>query len=83
MSAQLAQLGLYQFLKSAGISQMASEQHYGLALALGGGEVTMEETAMLYAMLANRGQLASLRYLTDSPATESPRLLSEEASFMT
>lgn len=82
LSAQLAQPRLYQFLKSAGISQMASEQHYGLALALGGGEVTMEETAMLYAMLANRGQLASLRCLTDSPATEGPRLLSEEASFM-
>lgn len=83
LSAQLAQPGLYQFLKSAGIAQMASEQHYGLALALGGGEVTMEETAMLYAMLANRGQLASLRYSNDASAAIGPRLLSEEASFMT
>ena len=83
LSAQLAQPGLYQFLQSAGIAQMASERHYGLALALGGGEVTMEETAMLYAMLANRGQLAALRYFSDAPAIDGPRLLSEEASFMT
>lgn len=83
LSAQLAQPNLYQFLHSAGISQMASERHYGLALALGGGEVTMEEAAMLYAMLANRGQLAQLRHLVDEPQTTGPRLLSEEASFMT
>jgi len=83
LSAQLAQPNLYQFLHSAGISQMASEQHYGLALALGGGEVTMEETAMLYAMLANRGQLSQLRHFADEPLTTGPRLLSEEASFMT
>jgi penicillin-binding protein 1C len=65
------------------VTQMASEQHYGLALSLGGGEVTMEETATLYAMLANRGQLSPLRYLLDEPETQGPRLLSEEASFMT
>ena len=34
---------------------------YGLALALGGGEVTMEELAGLYAMLANDGVLRPLR----------------------
>jgi penicillin-binding protein 1C len=83
LSAQLAQPRLYQFLKSAGVTQMASEQHYGLALSLGGGEVTMEETATLYTMLANRGQLSPLRYLLDEPETQGPRLLSEEASFMT
>ncbi|MBB6093302.1 penicillin-binding protein 1C [Povalibacter uvarum] len=83
LSAQLAQPSFYQFLKGAGISRMASEQHYGLALALGGGEVTMEEAAMLYAMLANRGQIAPLRYSADDPATPGLRLLSEEASFMT
>ena len=83
LSSQLAQPGLYQFLKGAGITQMASERHYGLALSLGGGEVTMEETAALYTMLANRGQLSPLRYSIDEPETQGPRLLSEEASFMT
>lgn len=83
LAAQLAQPTLYQFLRSAGIARMASEKHYGLALALGGGEVTVEELATLYAMLANRGQLAPLRYFVDEPATAGPRLLSEEASFIT
>ena len=82
LAAQLTQPSLYQFLQSAGVSQMASEKHYGLALALGGGEVTAEELATLYAMLANRGRLAPLRYFVDEPAIEGPRLLSEEASFI-
>jgi penicillin-binding protein 1C len=83
LSAQLTQPSLYEFLKVAGVSQLASERHYGLALTLGGGEVTPEETATLYAMLANRGRLAPLRYLADESRESGTRLLSEEASFMT
>jgi penicillin-binding protein 1C len=83
LSARLAQPSLYQFLRNAGVSRMASEQHYGLALALGGGEVTMEEAATLYAMLANRGVLRPLRYSPDDPSPAGTRVLSEEASFMT
>jgi penicillin-binding protein 1C len=83
LSAQLSTPTLYQFLRSAGIAKMASEKHYGLALTLGGGEVTMEETATLYAMMANRGKLAPLRYFSDEPQAEGMRMLSEEASFMT
>lgn len=83
LSAQLSTPSFYQFLRSAGITRMASEKHYGLALTLGGGEVTMEETATLYAMLANRGRLGPIRYFADEPRVEGVRLLSEEASFMT
>jgi penicillin-binding protein 1C len=83
LSAQLTQPNLYDFLKVAGVSHLASERHYGLALTLGGGEVTPEELATLYAMLANRGRLAPLRYLADERNEPGPRLLSEEASFMT
>jgi penicillin-binding protein 1C len=83
LSSRLADPSFYQLLKSAGIAQMASEQHYGLALALGGGEVTMQEIAMLYAMLANRGELAPLNWFAHQDRARGPRLLSEEASFMT
>jgi penicillin-binding protein 1C len=83
LASRLAQPGLYQFLQSAGISRMASEKHYGLALALGGGEVTMEEMAKLYAMLANEGVLRPLRYRRSDPVVTGPRLLSSAASFMT
>src|SRR6185436_13833415 len=83
LSAQLTQPSLYDFLKVAGVSHLASERHYGLVLTLGGGEVTPEEIATLYAMLANRGRLGPLRYLADERYEPGPRLLSEEVSFMT
>lgn len=83
LASQLSTPSFYQFLRSAGITKMASEKHYGLALTLGGGEVTMEEAATLYTMLANRGRLAPLRYLSDEKQEDGVRMLSEEASFMT
>ncbi|HEX7814939.1 penicillin-binding protein 1C [Dyella sp.] len=82
VASQLNKPSLYDFLKSAGISRLASEKHYGLALVLGGGEVTMQEEASLYAMLVNRGQLRPLRWLAAEPRSDGTRLLSEEASFM-
>lgn len=83
LSARLAQPSLYQFLRDAGISHMASEQHYGLSLALGGGEVTMEEMASLYAMLANDGMLHPLRHRESDRATVGTQMLSEQAAFIT
>lgn len=86
LSSKLARPGLYGFLKDAGIAKMASEQHYGLALALGGGEVTMDELARLYLMLANRGVMLPLRYerMQEKDAAQIPRrMLSDEAAFIT
>ncbi len=82
LSARLAQPSLYHFLRDAGIAHMASAQHYGLSLALGGGEVTMEETAALYAMLANGGVSYPLRHRLTDRAAVGTRLLSEQAAFM-
>jgi len=64
VSARLSKPTLYGFLKDAGVSKLASEQHYGLALTLGGGELSMEELAALYAMLANGGELSPLSYVS-------------------
>jgi penicillin-binding protein 1C len=82
LSARLAQPNFYQFLRDAGIAHMASEHHYGLSLALGGGEVTMEETATLYAMLANGGILHPLRHRVTDREAVGTQLLSEQAAFM-
>ena len=82
IASQLKQPDLYEFLHAAGISRMASEKHYGLALVLGGGEVTMQELGGLYAMLANRGELRPLRLNSSDPQVAGTRLLSDEASFM-
>ena len=83
VSMQLRQPSLYQFLQSAGVSRLKPESYYGLALALGGGEVTMEELAGLYAMLANQGMLRTLRVVASARRPEGVRLLSPEAAFIT
>jgi penicillin-binding protein 1C len=83
VAMQLRQPTLYQFLQTAGIRGMKPESFYGLALPLGGGELTMEELASLYAMLANQGVLQPLRVEASSPRKEGARLLSPEATFIT
>lgn len=82
VASQLHAPDFYQFLQSAGIGHLQSEQHYGLALVLGGGELSMQELAGLYAMLANGGELKPLRLRQDAPQISGTRLLSPEASFM-
>ncbi|MDR0588175.1 MAG: penicillin-binding protein 1C [Burkholderiales bacterium] len=83
LNAKIHRPNFYTFLKNAGVAQMASEAHYGLALALGGGEVTQEEVAKLYMMLANDGILHELRREEDEPKSSGLRLLSAESAFMT
>ncbi len=84
LTAALGAPGFYGFLKQAGIADMRESSFYGLALALGGIEVSMEELVELYAMLANGGEWNSLRTgLDDGKLSESKRLLSPEASFIT
>ena len=83
VSTQLKQPSFYQFLQSAGVRDLKPESFYGLALTLGGGEVTLEELAGLYAMLANHGVLQPLRVASSSPRDAGVRLLSPEASFVT
>ncbi|MCL2789929.1 MAG: penicillin-binding protein 1C [Desulfobulbus sp.] len=85
VNAQLTRPSLYAFLKSAHIAGMASEAHYGLALALGGGEVTMAELAALYAILPNQGRWQPLVTRKDTAGLPAipEKLLSEEAAFIT
>ena len=84
VASKLQEPNLYQFLRRAGIGRMASEGYYGLALSLGGGEVSMQELARLYAMLENNGILKPLIWEnSQTPPTSELRVLSDEASFMT
>lgn len=84
-AAKLKQPSLYGFLQQAGVSGLKSEHHYGLSLALGGGEVTMLELAQLYAMLSNQGQLRSVQYRIDQEkqAITEKTLLSPASAFIT
>jgi penicillin-binding protein 1C len=82
LAAKLGKPGLYDFLRSAGVGGLAPESHYGLALVLGGGEITMEELVQMYAMLANQGESRPLRTLASEKPAKGNRLLSEEAAFI-
>jgi penicillin-binding protein 1C len=87
LAARLRQPGLYDFMKLAGVERLKSEPHYGLALALGGAEVTMGELAAMYATLANGGISRRLAYTRNEAFDVMQRpalqLLSPEAAFIT
>ena len=83
VASQLRQPSLYDFLQNAGVRNMRAESVYGLGLALGDGEITMEELATLYAMLANQGVLRPLRTSASTPIAAGVRQLSPESSFIT
>lgn len=81
LAARVGRPSFYEFLRRAGIPLAHDEKHYGLSIALGGEEVTMEDVVGLYAMLANNGRVRPLRKTLDDPSPAS-RLLSPEASFL-
>lgn len=84
LSSLLKEPSLYDFLKKGGVHNLREASQYGLSVVLGGAEITMEEMVRLYAMLANHGELKRLRYFQTEPVeSESPRILSREAAFLT
>jgi len=83
LMAQLKAPGFYGLLQQAGVSDLKDEKFYGLALALGGAEVTMEEMLRLYAALPNGGVMRPLKFTPGQAPAAPVRLLSPEASFIT
>src|SRR5207237_4594680 len=57
LTSHLAHPTLYQFLKTSDVRLPKAESFYGLALPLGGAEVSMQDLVRLYASLANNGEL--------------------------
>ena len=83
LQARLGDSGFHDFLQQAGIQGLKPADFYGLALSLGGVEVTMLELASLYAALSNGGEMHPVRMLADASDTlPSRRILSAEASFL-
>jgi penicillin-binding protein 1C len=98
LASRLSHPTLYQFLHQADVRLARPESFYGLALPLGGAEVSMQDLVRLYAALANNGQLRPFRYVqTSSNLTNradenltalsrqvsTRQILSPEAAFMT
>ena len=73
----------HDFLIDANVSKLKSPEFYGLAMILGGNELTMAELVRLYAMLANGGLLKPLISVKVRESSRPHRrLLSPEASFL-
>lgn len=83
VASQLRKPNFYQFLQAAGIGRLKAEETYGLSLALGAAEVTMEELVQLYGALANGGWMMPLKKLSQPYQTDSKKLFSPEAAFLT
>ncbi|MCX6856959.1 MAG: penicillin-binding protein 1C [Verrucomicrobia bacterium] len=83
LAQKLAAPGLYGFLKSAGVALPHPAEHYGLALPLGGAEVSMEELAALYCLLADDGLARPIQMQTATKELSRPPLLTEEARYLT
>lgn len=82
LADQLKRPTLYEFLQQAQISDLKSEQYYGLSLVLGGAELTMHELVQLYAALTNNGFWKPITYTTSDFPSKPLRLLSPEASYL-
>jgi len=82
LARSLKKPSLFDFFRNSGFSLIHTEEHYGLALALGSFEVSMEEVLAAYAMLADGGG----RYRPLSwfgPSTdEGTQLLSPESAYL-
>lgn len=83
IAQKLKKPSFYEFLVNTHIQNLADEAHYGLALVLGGGEITAQELVSLYAMLDNGGNWQPLKFIKQDNQVVPERQLSEEAAFMT
>ncbi|MDQ2824405.1 MAG: penicillin-binding protein 1C, partial [Verrucomicrobiota bacterium] len=66
LASKLSHPTLYEFLRKADVRLPQPESFYGLALPLGGAEVSMQDLVRLYTALANNGALRPLRFTNRS-----------------
>jgi len=83
LASHLAHPTLYEFLNTADVRLPKAESFYGLALPLGGAEISLQDLVRLYAALANNGELRPLRFTTSDRIAKPKRILSPEAAFLT
>ncbi|CAM3874288.1 penicillin-binding protein 1C [Rheinheimera salexigens] len=66
LQSQLQQPDFYQWLLQAGVNLPQPAEYYGLALALGGMEITMQQLVQLYASLGNQGQWGKVNWQAEA-----------------
>ncbi|MDR2825424.1 MAG: penicillin-binding protein 1C [Deltaproteobacteria bacterium] len=87
LANRLSKPDLYEFMREAGVKFDYGREHYGLALVLGGAEVSMRELAALYAVLPNKGKYRDLVLYKNEQGksdqdTAGRQLLSPEAAIV-
>lgn len=70
LQAQLQQPDFYQWLTANEVPLPQAADYYGLALALGGMEISMQQLVSLYAMLGNQGRYQPLQWLAKTANDE-------------
>lgn len=96
---KLTKKSYYTLLRQSGVKHLKNEEFYGLALALGGYEISMQEMVKMYAMLLNDGHLKEIRFVknpqsgvfkeakstqdSESHPLSEQGLISPEAAFLT
>lgn len=83
LQSRLKTPSLHQWLQEAEIEGLRDAEHYGLALSLGGAELTMLELLKFYAVLPNSGKLKSVKMMPGEPEGKALPVLSQEASYLT
>jgi len=83
LASHLSGRSFHEFLRQAGVDDLRDESEYGLSIALGAAEVTMEELVQMYGVLANGGELKPVRkLLTSGPEPPRVRLIAPETCFL-
>jgi len=74
---------LHRRLLALGLTTLGDRpDHYGLSLALGSGEIRLDELAAAYATLASSGRWRPLRFTRDAPRASPTRVMSTAAAFL-
>lgn len=79
---RVGEKNMYNFLKYCGVKKLKPAEFYGLAMALGGTEVSMQNLVAMYAMLYNNGKFEDIHFLKSKKSTKK-QLISAEAAFLT
>ncbi len=83
LAEQVGVADLHRRLVRLGLTTLTERPaHYGLSLALGGGEVRLDELAAAYATLASDGRWRPLRYTLDAPRPAPVRVMTPSSAFL-
>ena len=83
LASRISKPNFYEFLKKAHIPLHPDPPHYGLSIALGTVEVTMEEMIQLYSIYLNEGRYKKIKKEINDKYEKGISLLSKETSFLT